>query len=225
MQCYTTGKLIIKPVRARLTRDTEFLGKMDPYVKIEVGDRKFKSKTHTDAGKHPAWYDVFEMQRTVETTLIAYVYDSDIGKDDLVGSASMDLNAYVINNPSHHFADSVPLKYKGKSAGEIFFDITFYPDAAYGQPGYPQPGYPQPAYPQPGYPQPAYPQPGYPQPGYPQPGYPQPGYPQPGAQPYPGYPQPGYPQAGYPQPGVPSYPRPGYPQPGYGQPGYPPRPY
>jgi len=29
-----TGTLIISPLSAKLTRDTEWMGKMDPYVKI-----------------------------------------------------------------------------------------------------------------------------------------------------------------------------------------------
>ena len=31
------GYLIIKPLNAKLTRDTEFLGKMDPYCVCKLG--------------------------------------------------------------------------------------------------------------------------------------------------------------------------------------------
>lgn len=192
---------------------------MDPYVIIEFGAQKYKTKTHQDGGKTPSWYDIFEMQRINEESFLFHVYDKDPGKDDLVGSGSLSVN-YLTTLPSYHYAGNIGLTYKGKSAGELYVDITFYPNQApmaqpgYGQP-YPQPGYPAPGYP--GAPQQTYPQPGYPQPGYPQGGYPQGGYPQatypPGGVPQGGYAQPGYPQA-YPQ-------RPamgGYPQ-------YPPRPY
>lgn len=32
-----SGTLCIKPIKAKLTRDTEFLGKMDPYCKVKLG--------------------------------------------------------------------------------------------------------------------------------------------------------------------------------------------
>lgn len=207
---------------------------MDPYVVLEFGAQKYKTKTHQNAGKTPSWNDIFEMQRINEETILFHVYDKDTGKDDLVGSGTFSVN-YLTTLPSYHYAGNVPLTYKGKSAGEIYIDITFYPNQApMAQPGYaqtyPQPGYPAPGYPPQGYPgahHQTYPQPGYPQTGYAQPGYPQPGYPQGG------YPQGGYPQATYPPGGAPQggYPAPGYPQaypqrpgmPGYPQ--YPPRPY
>lgn len=231
MQTYLTGKLIIKPVRARLTRDTEWFGyvfanrsKMDPYVRIECGMQRYKTKTHSNAGKNPSWYDIFEMQRTNEDTIYFHVYDEDVGKDDHVGTATFSVGQ-LLALPSYHFTGNIPLYYKSKSSGEIYVDITFHPN----QGAMPQPGYP-PAYPQPGYPQPGYPQPGYPQPGYPQPGFPQPGFQQPA---YPSYPPQGYPQQPYPQPGfaqpgmgaAPGYPQ-GYPQPGAPMyPTYHPRPY
>lgn len=31
------GTLIVKPMNAKLTRDTEFLGKMDPLCKVKLG--------------------------------------------------------------------------------------------------------------------------------------------------------------------------------------------
>lgn len=198
MQTFYTGKLIVKPLRARLTRDTEVFGKMDPYVKLELGSQRYKTKTHNNAGKHPSWYDIFEMQRTNEETLHLHVYDKDVLKDDHVGSGTFSIN-YLFSLPSYHYSGNVPLLYKGKSAGEIYIDIVFHPgQAPMPAPGYP-PAYPQPAYPQPGYPTyppQAYPG-GYPQQPYPQPGM-APGYPQP-------YPQQAYPQ-GYQQPPMTSYP-------------------
>ena len=49
------GELYIRVKQARLTRDTEFFGKMDPFVEIEIGELKQRTATHKNAGKHPAW--------------------------------------------------------------------------------------------------------------------------------------------------------------------------
>ncbi len=37
MSFAASGTLIIKPMNAKLTRDTEFLGKMDPMCKVRLG--------------------------------------------------------------------------------------------------------------------------------------------------------------------------------------------
>jgi hypothetical protein len=47
--------LIIKPIRAKLTRDTDFLSKMDPYCKIIISSQTFK----TDACKGGGRYFIF----------------------------------------------------------------------------------------------------------------------------------------------------------------------
>lgn len=52
-----SGVLIVKPICAQLKKDTEFLGKMDPYCKITVGNTTLKTHTANDAGKNPTWMD------------------------------------------------------------------------------------------------------------------------------------------------------------------------
>ena len=51
----TSGLLKIEIVEARLTRDTEFFSKMDPYATIESRQQKFKTRTLQGAGKTPKW--------------------------------------------------------------------------------------------------------------------------------------------------------------------------
>ena len=48
-----SGELLIKPYAAKLTHDTEFLGKMDPYVKIKFGSIEKRSSVHNNGGKFP----------------------------------------------------------------------------------------------------------------------------------------------------------------------------
>ena len=58
MQGATTGRLRLEIIEARLTRDTEAFGKMDPYVKIQMREQVFKTKTMQEAGKTPKWNQV-----------------------------------------------------------------------------------------------------------------------------------------------------------------------
>ena len=63
---YNSGKLHITIVGAELTRDTEVLGKMDPFCTItwETANGtkdKIKTNVHTDAGKNPVWFHKFDL--------------------------------------------------------------------------------------------------------------------------------------------------------------------
>lgn len=50
MSIVGSGTLIVKPISAKLTHDTEFLGKMDPYCKVTLGNQCKRTREHTDAG-------------------------------------------------------------------------------------------------------------------------------------------------------------------------------
>jgi hypothetical protein len=51
----TSGKLKVYIIQAKLTRDTETFGKMDPYVIISTRQQRVRTKTANNAGKTPAW--------------------------------------------------------------------------------------------------------------------------------------------------------------------------
>ena len=57
----TSGTLRLHVIEAKLTRDTEWFSKMDPYVEIETRDGKLKTKVMDEAGKHPRWDQVFDL--------------------------------------------------------------------------------------------------------------------------------------------------------------------
>ena len=45
------GNLVLKPLSAKLIRDTETFGKMDPYCVVEYDGLKQKTTVAKDAGK------------------------------------------------------------------------------------------------------------------------------------------------------------------------------
>ena len=51
----TSGDLKLNIHEARLTRDTETFGTMDPYVKITARMQEFKTKVRDNEGKNPSW--------------------------------------------------------------------------------------------------------------------------------------------------------------------------
>jgi len=192
-----SGTLVISPLTAKLTHDTESFGRMDPYVRISMGSQFKRSSVCNDGGKTPSWTDSFQLSHSGEDLISIEVWDKDdASKDDLVGQGSVAFT--TITSRGGKMNEWVTLTYKGKHAGEILLNITFTPAQGYQQQGGVQQGYVQ----QGGYPQQ---QGGFVQQGYPQQqgGFQQQGYPQQQG----GFQQQGYPQqqGGFQQQG-------GYPQ-------------
>lgn len=55
------GKIFIKIKEAKLKRDTDAIGKMDPYCIIDINDINKKTKVLKSAGKNPIWMEEFEI--------------------------------------------------------------------------------------------------------------------------------------------------------------------
>lgn len=116
------GKLIITAKTARLTRDTETFGKMDPYCKLRYDGIKQKTKVHKSGGKNPSWDETFTYVVTDCTILTVSVWDQDTFSSDEVGSVQLDVNALKAEGG---LTDWVKLQYKGKDAGEVFLEIMY----------------------------------------------------------------------------------------------------
>lgn len=53
------GTLELHVIEAKFTRDTDTWGSMDPWMAIECGEQKMRTKEMEGAGKTPKWDDVF----------------------------------------------------------------------------------------------------------------------------------------------------------------------
>lgn len=74
--------IIVRPINANLTHDTEFLARMvhsipiqDPYVKIYFGGKLYRTSVCIDGGKHPSWNEVFTFNACSDSTLRVEVWD------------------------------------------------------------------------------------------------------------------------------------------------------
>ena len=54
-----SGSLTITVNEAILTKDSDVLTKMDPYVTIFCGGHEQRTTTKNEAGKHPKWNEVY----------------------------------------------------------------------------------------------------------------------------------------------------------------------
>ena len=154
------GTLIVRPLCAKLTYDTEWFARMDPYMKCTIGGTIQKTQTAWNQGKTPNWTDTLTFRVNGETTMQISLYDEDtVTKDDYIGEGNIPLGAiYQARNQNGWF----PINRRGRSAGSVMIQFEFYPDnnpqmgfgmgAPYGmaQPSF---GMPAPSY---GMPQPSY---------------------------------------------------------------------
>jgi hypothetical protein len=119
------GVLIIKPLSAKLTRDTEFFGKMDPYCVARLGRTTQKTAVAKKAGKLPFWRDQLVFRKKTEEEVVFEVWDADTATaDDLVGEARIMLR--VIG--TEPWEDWLTLKYRGRTAGKLRVYMEFTPE-------------------------------------------------------------------------------------------------
>ena len=79
-----------------LDKNTELVGKMDPYCVVKYLKKEYKSKVHNSGGKEPIWDDQFTLEVGKFTTDITFtVFDDDIGSDDLIGEAKLKMSTFV----------------------------------------------------------------------------------------------------------------------------------
>jgi len=131
----TKGILYISPKTAKLTRNTDFFSKMDPYVVLTCGDLEKKTRTHNSGGKNPQWDDTLKFKVNGQNMISISVYDEDLAKDDHVGSAVYNIDHIIANKSAKEWID---ITHKNKKAGQIYIDFEFITeDDNYGIP----PGY------------------------------------------------------------------------------------
>lgn len=120
------GTFIIKAKSAKLTRDTELMGKMDPYCVIKIGSTTQKTQVKEDAGKVPVWEETFKFKTQVGEIVHFEVWDKEkIKKDDLVGSGSFSITQLHVNNKNEFDQE---IFYEKKKAGEVYLEIEFISD-------------------------------------------------------------------------------------------------
>jgi len=123
-----SGILTIKPLQAQLTRDVNFIHRMDPYVIFTLGTQKRRTTVCHDGAKKPFWNDVIVLNKTFENVLIAQVYNVEnipFLKDSWIGTAEINLN----NLSTGYFQGQqwFDIWYDQSNAGKILIDLTFQP--------------------------------------------------------------------------------------------------
>ena len=121
----TSGKLRLTVMQAKLTRDTETFGKMDPYAVIEYRQEKHKTVTKNNAGKTPVWNQTFDMDiKYIGDDIQIGVYDEDVTESDTIGFTTLKPSTLAVPGGITEWFD---LQYHGKKAGQIQLRGVFTP--------------------------------------------------------------------------------------------------
>lgn len=120
-----TGVLTIKLVEAELTRDTEVLGQMDPYVVFTFNNVKSTSKILDSAGLNPVWNEQFEFKLLSTDEIQMDVFDKDTFSSDLIGSAKLKVSVLGNKGSTNMWVD---IHYKKEVAGKIHLDSVWHAD-------------------------------------------------------------------------------------------------
>ncbi|KAK9165816.1 hypothetical protein Scep_001007 [Stephania cephalantha] len=100
-------------------KDTEWISRQDPYVCVEYGSNKFRTRTCTDGGKNPTFQEkfVFTLIEGLRDINVVVWNSNTITYDDFIGTGKVQLQKVL----SQGFDDTAwPLQTKtGRYAGEV----------------------------------------------------------------------------------------------------------
>ena len=102
----------IQPISAKLIRDTEIVGDMDPFVVCTFMGKVKKTKTHCDGGKEPIWDDnLLFTSKGLQELVRVEVWDEDPVSNDLIGTGFLNLLEAAHNMKKGINVHKVPIQY------------------------------------------------------------------------------------------------------------------
>ena len=122
----TSGTLNIFILEARLDRDTDTFGKMDPYVVINTRMQRIRTKTAKGQGKSPSWADeCMEVDvKYVGDDFHLQIFDEDMTDSDLVCESTQKLSSLCVGEG---LDDWFVLTFKGKDVGKVHLKGEWHP--------------------------------------------------------------------------------------------------
>ena len=82
----STANFFVNIKEGILERDTEAVGKMDPFVECKVGDVSSQTDVKDEAGQNPVWNQKLSfLLESIPSHIFFTVKDKDMVSDDIVG--------------------------------------------------------------------------------------------------------------------------------------------
>ena len=118
------GQIYITIFKAKDIEKKGMFGKADPYVTLSMGKQKAKSATVKNS-HNPEWNykAAFDVDETTPHEIDISVFDEDVGKDDSLGNAVLDISS--IQEKSQLINQWIPLS--NCKSGKILVSAEFVP--------------------------------------------------------------------------------------------------
>ncbi|KAJ8571076.1 hypothetical protein K7X08_038048 [Anisodus acutangulus] len=111
--------LEVTVVACNKLKDTEWISRQDPYVCLEYGSSKYRTRTCTDGGKNPTFQEkfVFTLIEGLREINVVVWNSNTVNSDDFIGSGKVQLQKVL----GQGYDDTAwPLQTKrGRHAGEV----------------------------------------------------------------------------------------------------------
>lgn len=86
------GELVLRPISADISHNTEWFGKMDPYIEFEFEGQNRKTEVCFKGGTNPTWSDSITFNRTSGNLLNITLWDHEkFKKHDLIANNEVNL--------------------------------------------------------------------------------------------------------------------------------------
>ncbi len=120
------GTLYTKVQNGKFIKNHDFIGKMDTYVVVTVGDQQFKTEVAKSGGKEPQWNTLFAIPVMQAPGAHIQVYDKEmIGKDSLIGETFLPMQALAGQGSQTNW---FPVNAKdGRQSGQLLIASEFTP--------------------------------------------------------------------------------------------------
>lgn len=127
------GTLQVTVKEGKLLRNTELIGKMDPFILITYNSEKFKTNVIQEGGMAPVWNCTLPIPilQFDKAALNFKCFDEDVGKDDFIGEANFKASQ-LIREFNRTKASKLILKYNNSPAAEINIEAKFIPSITQG---------------------------------------------------------------------------------------------
>ncbi|CAB4391907.1 hypothetical protein RhiirA5_408910 [Rhizophagus irregularis] len=124
----TRGKLEVHIVEGKDIKDTDVIGKGDPYVELWLDNDSSKHKTDTRSGTAtPVWDKFFHYFVNDNKVLNLRVLDEDVGADEEIGVAKISLDQVYKNEYIDQWVSLPDAKVSGTCNGQVRVILEFWP--------------------------------------------------------------------------------------------------
>ncbi|ORY05627.1 hypothetical protein K493DRAFT_274864 [Basidiobolus meristosporus CBS 931.73] len=120
------GTLEVRPCKGRDLKVVQKIGKQDPFLQIEIGNKRQRTKADRNGGQKPTWNErlSFDVTEGVHRVIVK-CFDQNLREHAFIGEGEIDFGPAL----TYYQLDKwFELNDRGVPAGEVYLEFTFFPE-------------------------------------------------------------------------------------------------